>query len=84
LEASTRMDGDVPLDRGKGGAYKFRRASNPHIFDVLLPTTKGFVPTHQWFVAQFLVGQQGRKEKTLLGGLGEDGKTKFLQRSGLP
>jgi hypothetical protein len=44
------MDGDVPLDRGKGGAYKIRRASNPHIFDVLLPTTKGFVPTHQWFV----------------------------------
>jgi hypothetical protein len=56
LEASTRMDGDVPLDREKGGAYKIRRASNPHIFDVMLPTTKGFVPTHQWFVAQLLVG----------------------------
>jgi hypothetical protein len=77
------MDGDVPLDRGEGGAYKIRRASNPHIFDALLPTTKGFVTTHQWFVAQLLVGQQERKEKTLLGGLGGDGKTKILRRSGL-
>jgi hypothetical protein len=85
LEASTRMDGDVPFDGGgEGGAYKIRRASNPHTFDVVLPTTKGFVPTHQWFVAQLLVGKQGRKEKTLLGGLGGDGKIKILRRSGLP
>jgi hypothetical protein len=78
------MDGDVPLDRGKGGAYKIRHASNPHIFDVLLPTTKGFVPTNQWFVTQLLVRQPGRKKKTMLGGLGGDGKTKILRRSGLP
>ena len=76
------MDGKIVIIYRQGGIDKVSCTSNSSLLYVLFQVAKGCVPGYRIPYSSILVGQQKRKEETLMGCVGCDDQTQVYRGMG--